>query len=199
MAMNRRTEILRRAAELFADKGVANTSIEHIATAVGIKREAIYYYFKSRHDILLEVLLPSSKNLLTGIRNIRRMDMTSNEKLRSAFENHLASFDPTYLEMSIALREDHFFADPSKLGQLQRTWNEYSDHWTELIREGQERGEFKDGLDPKMVAYGILGMCNWLSRWFDPSKGTSLDEIIDTYFTVTSNGLSTDKADIAAE
>ena len=77
--MNRRTEILRRAAELFADKGVANTSIEHIATAVGIKREAIYYYFKSRHDILLEVLLPSSKTLLTSLGRLCNPTMTSLE------------------------------------------------------------------------------------------------------------------------
>jgi len=197
--MNRRTEILRRAAELFAEQGVANTSMERIATAVGVKREAIYYYFKSRHDILLEVLLPSSKSLLSGMRNIRRTDMNSIEKLRSAIENHLASFDPTYLEMSIALREHHFFADTSKLSLLQDTWNEYSDHWTEIVREGQERGEFRDGLDPKMVAYGILGMCNWLSRWFDPSKGTSIDEIIETYFTLASNGLSVVPPDVAAE
>jgi AcrR family transcriptional regulator len=197
--MNRRTEILRRAAELFADLGVANTSMERIAKAVGVKREAIYYYFKSRHDILLEVLLPSSKSLLTGLRNIQRTDMTSVEKLRAAIENHLASFDPTYLEMSIALREQHFFADTSKLGQLQDTWNEYSDHWTELVREGQVRGEFRDGLDAKMVAFGILGMCNWLSRWFDPAKDTTIDEIIETYFTIASNGLSVPAPNLAAE
>ena len=197
--MGRREEILDSALEQFNKYGIAKLTLEDIARALGLKKTAIYYYFKSRHDILLEVLLPSSKSLLTGMRNIRRMDMTSAEKLRSAFENHLASFDPTYLEMSIALREDHFFADPSKLGLLQGTWDEYSNHWTELIREGQERGEFKDGLDPKMVAYGILGMCNWLSRWFDPSKGTSIEEIIDTYFTVTSNGLTVANPDVAAE
>jgi len=197
--MNRRTEILRRAAELFAEQGVANTSMERIATAVGVKREAIYYYFKSRHDILLEILLPSSKTLLAGMRNIRRTDMKSVEKLHAAIENHLASFDPTYLEMSIALRELHFFADTAKVGQLQDTWNEYSDHWTEIVREGQARGEFRDGLDAKMVAYGILGMCNWLSRWFDPSKGASIDEIIETYFTLASNGLAVAPPEAAAE
>ena len=197
--MNRRTEILRRAAELFAEQGVANTSMERIANAVGVKREAIYYYFKSRHDILLEVLLPSSKSLLSGMRNIRRMDINSIDKLRAAIENHLASFDPIYLEMSVALREHHFFADTNKLSLLQDTWNEYSEHWTELVREGQERGEFREGLDAKIVAYGILGMCNWLSRWFDPSKGISIDEIIETYFTLASKGLSKVPPNIAAE
>ena len=173
--------------------------MERIATAVGVKREAIYYYFKSRHDILLEVLLPSSKSLLAGMRNIRRTDMTSIEKLRAAIENHLASFDPTYLEMSIALREHHSFADTGKLSLIQDTWNEYSEHWTEIVAEGQARGEFRDGLDAKMVAYGILGMCNWLSRWFDPSKGITIDEIIETYFTLASNGLALPPQNVAAE
>ena len=188
--LNRRTQILRRAAELFAEQGVANTSMERIAAAVGVKREAIYYYFKSRHDVLLELLLPSSKSLLSGMRNIRRTNLSSTEKLHSAIQNHLASFDPTYLEMSIALREHHFFADTEKVSQLQETWTEYSNHWTEIVREGQKRGEFRQNLDAKMVAFGILGMCNWPSRWFDPSKGISIDEIIETYFTIASNGLS---------
>ena len=46
--MDRRTEILRRAAEIFERKGVSNTSVEDIAGAIGVTREAIYYYFKSR-------------------------------------------------------------------------------------------------------------------------------------------------------
>ncbi|MDP6174202.1 MAG: helix-turn-helix domain-containing protein, partial [Rhodospirillales bacterium] len=87
---------------------VANTSMEDIAKEVGIKREAIYYYFKSRPDILLTIILPQSKTLLLGLRNILRTDMSSREKLKAAFENHLNSFNPTYLEMTIALREHHF-------------------------------------------------------------------------------------------
>jgi len=188
--LDRRTEILRRAAELFESQGVSNTSIEDIASAVGVKREAIYYYFKSRPDILLEVLMPSSRALLTGIRNINRTNMKSSEKLHEAIRNHLDSFTPGYLEMTVALREHHFFENNEKSKELQAHWAEYGEIWEDIISQGQENGEFNPELNAKVIAFGLLGMCNWLSRWFDPSGEVTIDEIIENYFTMTSTGIA---------
>ena len=47
----RRAEILQRATECFDRLGYANTTLDDIARAVGIKREGIYYYFKNRGQI----------------------------------------------------------------------------------------------------------------------------------------------------
>ena len=188
--MGRRNEILQRAAEVFERKGVTKTSIEDIAQAVGIKREAIYYYFRGRHDILLEIILPSSKELLAGIEDILKSDVPGKDKLNSAVRNHLLAYDPGYLEMSVALREDLFFSDgDGKLGELQDIWHRYGALWAELVEDGQASGAFRNDLDAKLVTYAILGMCNWLSRWFDPEKGHSLDDIIDTYFKLTFEGI----------
>ena len=79
--MSRRAEIIRRATEVFERQGVNRTSFEDIAQAVGIKREAIYYYFKSRAELLLEVILPQSVALLNNIRLIQRTQLSSREKL----------------------------------------------------------------------------------------------------------------------
>jgi len=103
MANNRRRDILRRAAELFASHGVSRTSMEDIASAVGIKREGVYYYFKSRNDILLEIILPQSKSLLLALRRLVRASMAAPLKLRSAIEVHLDAYSPSYIEMSVAL------------------------------------------------------------------------------------------------
>ena len=194
--MDRRTEILRRAAELFERDGVSNTSLEDIAGEIGVKREAIYYYFKSRTDILAEILLPQSELLLSNITNIRRTDMTNADKLREAIRNHLSSFNPTYLEMTVALREHHFGADSEKLKRIRKTWKAYGEHWNEIVEEGQKKGEFNPALNAKVVAFGILGMCNWLSRWFDPSKQITIEEIIEIYFTMVSNGLMISSSEI---
>jgi len=196
--LDRRTEILRRSAELFESQGVSNTSVEDIANAVGVKREAIYYYFKSRPDILLEVLMPSSRALLTGIRNINRTNMKSSEKLYEAFRNHLDSFTPGYLEMTVALREHHFFENNKKSKILQEQWTEYGDTWVDIIKQGQENGEFNNGLNAKIIAFGLLGMCNWMSRWYDPSGEVTIDEIIENYFTMTSTGIAAGPTDLEA-
>lgn len=187
--MNRRREILRRAAEVFERKGVSGTSMEDIAHAVGIKREGVYYYFKSRGDILLEVILPQSKTLHRNLERICRSSMSPVEKLHGAIENHLDAFNPAYLEMSVALRETHFAANDEKLQEIRQVWDSYSNLWTGLVAEGQKQGAFKPELDPKTAAFGLLGMCNWVSRWYDPSKSTTIEEIVETYFSLATSGL----------
>lgn len=191
MGTSRRDEILKKATEIFERQGVNRTSFEDIARAVGITREAIYYYFKSRMEILLEVLLPQSEELLEGLERVIGSGLDSIDKLHAAIQSHLDGFNPNYLEMTVALREDHFVEQESatKLQALRQTWDTYSVRWTELIREGQRAGVFNPELNPKMVTFGILGMCNWLSRWYDPNKEIPLTEIIDTYFTMTAYGL----------
>ena len=188
--MGRRSEILRRATEVFERQGVRQTSVEDIAKAVGIKREAIYYYFKGRREILIEIILPQSHALLVNLRNIVQSNRPFSAKLHDAIASHLQSFNPSYLEMTVALREDHFFDSEIKFAELRRVWNEYSNMWTRLIKEGQEAGEFRPGPKPKLIAFAILGMCNWLSRWFDPNKEISIEEIIETYFGFAFEGLA---------
>jgi len=195
--MSRRSEILQRATEVFERQGVTNTSLEDIAKAVGIKREAIYYYFKGRQDILLEIIQPQSQSLLMGLREIRTSDLNAADKLHSAIKNHLLGYNPSYLEMSIALREDHFFEDDAYLGDLRETWNEYGLLWQQLIEDGQASGEFRTDLQAKLVSFAVLGMCNWLSRWFNPEGELTIDDIIDTYFKLTFDGLH--RAGSAAE
>ncbi len=187
--MSRRQDILRRAAEVFERKGVADTSMEDIARAVGIKREGVYYYFKSRGDILVEIILPQSVSLHRNLERICDSRMGSENKLHAAIQNHLDAFNPAYLEMSVALRESHFTSSDAKLSEIRKIWDSYGELWTRLVTEGRDGGEFRADLDPKMVAFGLLGMCNWVSRWYDPDKSVSIAEIVETYFALATGGL----------
>lgn len=187
--MSRRIQILRRATEVFERQGVSRTSIEDIANAVGIKREGIYYYFKSRGEILLKIILPQSTSLVMALKAIIGSNMSGPEKLEAAIRSHLDRFNPNYLEMTVALREDHFIEDEAKAAELRNVWNDYTRLWIQLIAEGQEAGMFKPGLDPKMVANGILGMCNWMSRWYDPAKSMPVESIMEIFFTMVAHGI----------
>ncbi len=186
----RRTEILQRATECFDRLGYANTTLDDIARAVGIKREGIYYYFRNRAQILLEIIEPQSIELVEGIAAIvNDTTLGPRDRFRAAIRNHLVRFDRYCLEMTVSLRDGRFDGEPEVRDTMVRIWKEYEAHWVRLIAEGQERGDFRRIGEPKMLAFAVLGACNWLARWYDPRKPVTIDELIDSYTDLLSSGL----------
>ncbi|MEJ2120218.1 MAG: TetR/AcrR family transcriptional regulator [Alphaproteobacteria bacterium] len=190
-SIQRRDAILARATELFDRKGFANTSLDDIARAVGITREGIYYYFKNRSEILLSIIQPQSQGLVDGLRAVLDDEtLDHGERLEAAIRNHLVRFDRYCLEMTVSLRDGYFDdSDAGVLTVMNRFWKDYEQMWTELVQEGQEAGAFRAAGDPKMIAFAILGMCNWLARWYDPKGSTSIDDLIGDYCDMIANGL----------
>ena len=186
----RRAEILQRATECFDRLGYANTTLDDIARAVGIKREGIYYYFRNRSQILLEIIEPQSLELVEGIAAIVNDPAPGpRDKFRAAIRNHLVRFDRYCLEMTVSLRDGRFDGEPEVRDTMVRIWKEYEAHWARLIAEGQDRGDFRNIGDPKMLAFAVLGACNWLARWYDPRKPVTIEELIDSYTELLSSGL----------
>lgn len=192
-SQRRREDILRKALELFDRQGYANTSLDDIARAVGIAREGIYYYFKNRAEILLHIIEPRSLALIDGLKRIvtaANGDFAA--KLHDAVRNHLEQFDLHCLEMTVSLRDGHLEDARQVRASMARIWKEYEALWTRLVAEGQRAGAFKPMGDPKMLAFGILGMCNWLARWYDPKKGVPISELVESYSQLVGQGLVAD-------
>ena len=49
-------EIYEHATRLFAERGFAGTSLQDIASAVGLLKGSIYYYIKTKEDLLYELV-----------------------------------------------------------------------------------------------------------------------------------------------
>lgn len=67
---NRKTEILKAASELFNEKGCLNTSTRHIADKLGISVGNLYYYFKNKEEILIEIYLRHLKDVFEPVNKI---------------------------------------------------------------------------------------------------------------------------------
>jgi AcrR family transcriptional regulator len=187
----RRAMIVRRAAEIFHLRGYNNTSLEEIAVAVGVKREALYYYFRSKSDILYDIIKPESDYLASGIARIMALEeIGPREKLTLAIENHMSRFNPNYLEMAVALRELDSRDDDPRLATVHKVWRDYQDTWVSLIDDGIKKGVFSPALDARLTAFAILGMCNSPSTWFRTTGERSLRDIAEIFIHVTLNGIT---------
>lgn len=186
----RKVAITRRATEIFVQKGFAQTTIEDIAGAVGVTREAIYYYFDDKAEILHAIIKPQSEHLARGMERIMALAIAPRAKLVLAVESHMARFNPNYLEMAITLRElDGRHRDP-RIKALRDLWKTYEGRWIELVQAGQASGDFLPDLDAKMTAFAILGLCNSPSAWFDPYGETSMATLSDTFVRLALGGLT---------
>ena len=63
-----RSRVLDAALALFAEHGVHGTSLQMIADRIGVTKAAVYYQFRSKEDIALEVLRPSIEDTSRVIR-----------------------------------------------------------------------------------------------------------------------------------
>jgi AcrR family transcriptional regulator len=185
----RKSDILKRAIQLIDERGFANLSLGDIADEIGIKREGLYYYYKNRFDILLAIVTPTAGELVSGLKDILKQDVPPDVKLRRAIENHLIRFERAHTQTRIALRDTYFQENEEVLSKMRPIWEGYGDLWIRLVREGQKRKVFRSDIDARVAAFGILGMCNWISRWYNPKKRIGVRELIDSYSNLALGGI----------
>jgi len=177
---NREQEIVQVAIELFATKGYEQTSMEDIAAALGILKGSLYHYIESKRDLLAKVLIGGTIELCEGLNKIIESQASSAAKLKQAFRRHVQFFFTEYPRACVILEERLTILDNAQRKKVVKERDEYEGAWRKLIKEGVERGEFRSDLDIAMMVRGMLGMCNWMIKWYKldgkwpPSKAADL-------------------------
>ena len=65
---------------------------------------------------------------------------------------------------------------------------EYQTMWEEVLREGTASGDFHVN-DPRLLALGIIGMCNETHVWFRRNGVLSAEQIADAYADMVLGGI----------
>ena len=81
MVLKTRDKFIEVARQLFARKGVENTTMNDIAFASDKGRRTIYTYFKSKRDIFNAVIESETDQLLSRLRHIVARQSSPEEKL----------------------------------------------------------------------------------------------------------------------
>ena len=75
---------------------------------------------------------------------------------------------------------------------------DYERCWQQILREGVENGEFRTDLDIQVASYGLLGMLNWLYKWYDPQGRLSVHEVAAQFTSLALAGLAADQPHLAS-
>jgi AcrR family transcriptional regulator len=175
---DRREQILQTAQKLFAEKSFRGTSLNDVATQLGFRQQAVYHYFRSKEEILYELIDRAGQAIATSAQLTMDTDTPPADKLAEIVRNHvrqlLNNIDIFRIQFS-----ELFKLHGDRADGLRRDMFDYVRDIADVIEAGQRAGTFVN-VPPTTQALLILGMCNGTTDWYGSAQSTlSVEEIAD--------------------
>jgi AcrR family transcriptional regulator len=183
-----REEILASATGLFSERGYRAVTIDDIAANLGYTKSVVYYYFKSKNEILWQIISRIFDGFLQKILAIKELNLPPQDALPKMVRQHALSVMENPQWTSIFNKEEPEL-DPTQRRQVRRMKRDYDALFESVYEDGVAKGLFRN-IPPHVVVGGAIGMCNWLYVWYDPSGALSADEIADHYASILSSGVA---------
>lgn len=166
--------IIIAAAHLFREKGYPNTSVDEIASAIGIKKASIYHYIRSKEELLVAIANTGIQELLRHVEKVP-LDLPPSHRLQLILELHCRVLLDATDVAAVALTERRYLPKEAAKEYFYKR-DRYREIVEGIIAEGVSVGAF-DVDDIKLSTFAILGMINSTLQWFDHEGRSSLDEI----------------------
>lgn len=179
-------EIITSAVRLFSEKGFRAVTIDDIASSLGFTKSVIYYYFKSKNQILWEIFTRIYDTYFETIQSTVEKRLPPEEALAEVITKHALSVMQRKDWTTIYFREESELDDRQRR-QVAKKKRQYDALIEEIYEAGVETGVFRD-IPAHIAVSGILGMCNWLHVWFDEKGSMTATKIAEYYGTLLSQG-----------
>jgi AcrR family transcriptional regulator len=182
-----RDQILRTAADLFRERGYRASTLDDIAARLGMSKASLYTYFRGKEEMLAAISRETIEGFTRELGLVLGSDLSPEDKLRRIVREHVRFVIANRSFLTV------FFSEEANLparfvraiaGQKDR----YDKGVESVIADGIRRGVFRD-LPPRLVVFGLLGMLNWLYKWYNPRGRWGADEIASAFLAVVEGGL----------
>ncbi len=178
--------ILQEASRVFADKGYHQATVRDIARATGVSLAGLYYYFKSKEDLLFLVLNHSMGRLLSRQREALEGVTDPRERFHILIRTHLGFFVGNEQEMKVLVREAATVS-----GEMRER---VADHEREyagiLYRILKDIAPGENAPDLRVATFSLFGMLNWVHTWYVPDRRLPVERLADELEQIFLNGYS---------
>jgi TetR/AcrR family transcriptional regulator, cholesterol catabolism regulator len=162
---DRRDEIVKEAARLFARRGFEATSIREIAAAVNILSGSLYHHFATKEEILLEAVIPAITQLRDRTVRIATTDAGPEVQLTAFVLLELGEQIQNYHAHAVLYNERKLFRGREEFERIRIAKRDIYEVWREAIRKGTEQNLFDATLDPYHTIRTIIRMLNSAADW----------------------------------
>ena len=159
------------AAALFRQRGVQAVTMAEIAKGAGLQQPSLYYYFRSKIDLLRHILDEGNRVPLSIVEQARHARGPAAVRLFWVIYQDVLAL----CRLPFDINEVHRLSGGHP-GEFERYWTERQrlhDELEALVTLGIEAGELRD-VDPRLAALCLLANDEATQNWFRPVAGRRL-------------------------
>jgi AcrR family transcriptional regulator len=180
--------LLDAAVALFNERGYEATSVDEVATRLGVTKSAIYHHVPSKGE-LLRLALDRALDALFAVTSetgattgpaIERLEYVVRGSVR------VLAAELPFVTLLLRLRGN----TEVERTALQRR-REFDRIVAGLVRAAEHEGDVRNDVDPAVISRLLFGTVNSLTEWYRPGGDLSAEELADAVVTITFSGLRT--------
>ena len=182
-----RDQILRTAADLFRARGFRATTLDDIAKPLGMSKASLYNFFRAKEEILAAISQETIESFTRELNLVLASDLSPGDKLRRIVRQHVRFVISNRSFLTVFFSEETNL--PARFARALAVRKDRYDKGVEsVVADGIRRGVFRD-VPPRLVVFGVLGMLNWLYKWYNPRGRWGAEEISSAFLSVVEEGL----------
>ncbi len=186
----RKHQILDAAANVFSRRGFHDARVDDIAEEAGLSKGTLYWYFKSKDDIIIGLLDRLFEFGASGVRELHAKDMAATKKLRQSIDLLLKDLDHWINLIPLAYE---FLGLLFRRKIVQTAFKRYFRHYMDLIipiiQQGIDEGEFQaESAQQVAITIGAI-FEGTILLWVYDSEMVNIKEDIQRSVELLLNGL----------
>ncbi len=166
VTLSRKEQVIRKAAELFREKGYAASSMRDLAQKMGIEAASLYSHIRSKEEILQHLCFDMATEFRKSLCEVEKQKGPASEKLRNGIVGHIEVMAKDLTASAVFMNEHRHLSQPYLREFLLLRIN-YINRFKNIIEEGIASGEFKN-IDKKLAVMTLFSSLNWMPQWYDP-------------------------------
>jgi TetR/AcrR family transcriptional regulator, cholesterol catabolism regulator len=183
----RKPEIYRTVARLFARNGYERTSIRDITSELGMSKSSLYYYFKSKEELLFNLANDCMDDALEVLEEIIASDIPPDEKIGRLFRFYASFFVSDNDRLTLLVTELQSLGAPLRKILLEKE-RRYVSLLRSVLTDLDSQGVLKE-IHPTVAVFAFFGMVHYTYKWYDPNGPISPRELADGFCEIFTQGV----------
>lgn len=186
--LTRKEQVIRKAAELFREKGYAASSMRDLAQKLGIEAASLYSHIKSKEEILHSLCFDMAAEFRKSLVEVEKLNVTASERLRLGIIGHVEVMAKDLTASAVFMNEHRHLSQPYLRDFLLLRIN-YINRFKAMIELGVKNNEFKPSINTKLAVMTLFSSLNWMPQWYDPGSLIQPAELGQQLADMLVNGL----------